>query len=64
MSSTNPTETSPFFSDFSETGTGELYLDLVMHDLRQLYSEIEIKVADPVAKFQETVRFGWDLDLG
>ena len=25
-------------------GTGELYLDCVMHDLRKLYSEIEIKV--------------------
>ena len=29
-------------------GTGELYLDCVMHDLRKLYSEIDIKVADPV----------------
>ncbi len=25
-------------------GTGELYLDCVMHDLRKLYSEIDIKV--------------------
>jgi 116 kDa U5 small nuclear ribonucleoprotein component len=25
-------------------GTGELYLDCVMHDLRLMYSEIEIKV--------------------
>ena len=30
-------------------GTGELYLDCVMHDLRKLYSEIDIKVADPVS---------------
>jgi len=36
-------------------GTGELYLDCVMHDLRKLYSEIEIKVSDPVTKFCETV---------
>ncbi|KAJ3383722.1 U5 small nuclear ribonucleoprotein component, partial [Lobulomyces angularis] len=36
-------------------GTGELYLDCVLHDLRRLYSEIEIKVADPVVKFCETV---------
>ena len=36
-------------------GTGELYLDCVMHDLRKLYSEIEIKVSDPVTTFCETV---------
>nr|GAT59805.1 predicted protein [Mycena chlorophos] len=36
-------------------GTGELYLDSVMHDLRKLFSEIEIKVSDPVTKFSETV---------
>ncbi|KAH7886236.1 Calreticulin family-domain-containing protein [Phlebopus sp. FC_14] len=36
-------------------GTGELYLDCVMHDLRKLFSEIEIKVSDPVTKFSETV---------
>ena len=36
-------------------GTGELYLDCVMHDLRRLFSEIEIKVSDPVTKFSETV---------
>ncbi|KAI8847873.1 P-loop containing nucleoside triphosphate hydrolase protein [Chytridium lagenaria] len=32
-----------------------LYLDCVLHDLRKLYSEIEIKVADPVVTFRETV---------
>lgn len=37
-------------------GTGEMYLDCVLHDLRTMYSEIEIKVADPVATFCETVR--------
>jgi len=36
-------------------GTGELYLDCVMHDLRRMYSEIDIKVADPVVSFCETV---------
>ena len=36
-------------------GTGELYLDSVMKDLRELYSDVEIKVADPVVSFCETV---------
>jgi 116 kDa U5 small nuclear ribonucleoprotein component len=36
-------------------GTGELYLDCIMHDLRHLYSDIEVKVADPVVAFSETV---------
>eukprot|EP00457_Paulinella_chromatophora_P001315 gb/GEZN01001317.1/.p1 GENE.gb/GEZN01001317.1/~~gb/GEZN01001317.1/.p1 ORF type:complete len:993 (-),score=150.91 gb/GEZN01001317.1/:162-3002(-) len=36
-------------------GTGELYLDCILHDLRNMYSEIELKVADPVVKFSETV---------
>ncbi|KAJ1548336.1 hypothetical protein HK405_003625, partial [Cladochytrium tenue] len=36
-------------------GTGELFLDCVLHDLRRLYAEIEIKVSDPVVKFSETV---------
>eukprot|EP00960_Hanusia_phi_P072760 767870-Hanusia_phi.AAC.6 len=36
-------------------GTGELYLDCVMHDLRFMYSEIEIKTADPSVSFCETV---------
>lgn len=36
-------------------GTGELYLDCIMHDLRKLFSEVEIKVSDPVTKFAETV---------
>lgn len=36
-------------------GTGELYLDCAMHDLRRMYSEIDIKVADPVVSFAETV---------
>ncbi len=36
-------------------GTGELYLDCIMHDLRKLFSEIEIKVSDPTVKFCETI---------
>ena len=36
-------------------GTGELYLDCVLHDLREMYSNIEVKVADPVVSFVETV---------
>ena len=36
-------------------GTGELYLDCIMHDLRRVFSEIEIKVSDPVTRFCETV---------
>lgn len=36
-------------------GTGELYLDCVLHDLRHVYSDMEIKVADPVVSFRETV---------
>lgn len=36
-------------------GTGELYMDSVMHDMRKVFSEIDIKVADPVVTFCETV---------
>lgn len=36
-------------------GTGEIYLDCILHDLRRMYSEIEVKVADPVVTFTETV---------
>mmetsp|Transcript_18041 Transcript_18041/g.34206 ORF Transcript_18041/g.34206 Transcript_18041/m.34206 type:complete len:985 (-) Transcript_18041:241-3195(-) len=36
-------------------GTGELQLDCVLHDLRKMYGELEIRVADPVATFCETV---------
>ncbi|OQR98149.1 U5 small nuclear ribonucleoprotein component [Achlya hypogyna] len=35
--------------------TGELAADCILHDLRKMYSEIEIKVADPVTSFCETV---------
>ncbi len=36
-------------------GTGEMYLDCIMHDLRSMYAEIEIRISDPVVKFCETV---------
>ncbi|CAA0404734.1 unnamed protein product [Arabidopsis thaliana] len=36
-------------------GTGELYLDSIIKDLRELYSEVQVKVADPVVSFCETV---------
>ena len=36
-------------------GTGEIYLDSIMKDLRELYSEVEVKVADPVVSFCETM---------
>ena len=36
-------------------GTGELYLDCVMYDLREVYSDTEVKVADPIVAFRETV---------
>lgn len=35
-------------------GTGELYMDCVLHDLRRLYADMEIKVSDPVTRFCET----------
>uniref|UniRef100_A0A061R8M5 SNU114 homolog n=1 Tax=Tetraselmis sp. GSL018 TaxID=582737 RepID=A0A061R8M5_9CHLO len=36
-------------------GTGEMYLDSVMKDLRELYADVEVKVCDPVVSFCETV---------
>lgn len=36
-------------------GTGELFMDCVLHDLRRLYADMEIKVSDPVTRFCETV---------
>ena len=36
-------------------GTGEMYMDCVLHDLRNLYAEMDIKVSDPVTRFCETV---------
>ena len=36
-------------------GTGELYMDSILSDLRTQYSEIEIKVSEPFVSFSETV---------
>jgi len=36
-------------------GTGELYLDCVLYDLRKVFTEMEVKVSDPVVTFCETV---------
>lgn len=36
-------------------GTGELYMDCLLHDLRCLFSDIEVKVADPTVALCETV---------
>ena len=36
-------------------GTGELHLDCMLRDLRELYAGIEIKVSDPFVCFAETV---------
>jgi U5 small nuclear ribonucleoprotein component len=37
-------------------GTGELFIDCVMHDLRHVYTGggMEVKVSDPVVSFCET----------
>lgn len=35
-------------------GTGEMYMDCVLHDLRTVYANMHVKVSDPVAKFAET----------
>ena len=36
-------------------GTGELYMDCVLHDLRHVYADVEVKVADPSVSLRETV---------
>jgi U5 small nuclear ribonucleoprotein component len=36
-------------------GTGELYMDCMMHDLRHVFSDIEVRVSDPIVGFRETV---------
>lgn len=35
-------------------GSGELYMDCVLYDLRILYADMAIKVSDPVVRFSET----------
>ena len=36
-------------------GTGEVAMDCMLADLRKMYSDMEVKVADPVVTFTETV---------
>lgn len=36
-------------------GTGEMYMDSVLYDLREVYADMQIKVSDPVTRFCETV---------
>lgn len=36
-------------------GSGELYMDFVLRDLREAYTKVDIKVSDPVVPFAETV---------
>jgi len=35
-------------------GSGELMIDCVLYELRKLYGELEVKVADPVVALPET----------
>ena len=41
--------------EHSVMGTGELYLDSLMRDVREVYSDAEVKVADPIITMCETV---------
>lgn len=36
-------------------GTGELYMDCMLHDLRHVFADVEVKVADPSVALRETV---------
>lgn len=36
-------------------GSGELYMDCVLRDLREAYDKVEVKVSDPLVPFAETV---------
>eukprot|EP00924_Labyrinthula_sp_SR-Ha-C_P002490 snap_masked-scaffold_16-processed-gene-6.82-mRNA-1 protein AED:0.04 eAED:0.07 QI:0/0/0/1/1/1/2/0/1007 len=36
-------------------GTGELFLDTVLKDLREIFAQVEVKVSDPSVSFRETV---------
>lgn len=40
--------------EHSILGYGELYMDCLLHDLRILYGGIDIKVSDPMVRFNET----------
>lgn len=36
-------------------GNGEMHLDCILHDIRLLYSDIEVRISDPSVTFSETV---------
>jgi 116 kDa U5 small nuclear ribonucleoprotein component len=36
-------------------GTDELYMDCMLHDLRQVYADVEVKVADQLVVLRGTV---------
>lgn len=36
-------------------GSGEMYMDCVLRDLREAFDKVEVKVSDPVVPFAETV---------
>lgn len=36
------------------TGSGEMYMDCVLHDLREVFTKVEIRVSDPSTTFSET----------
>lgn len=36
-------------------GTGELHIDCMMHDLRLVYGQLEVRISDPSVCFRETV---------
>ena len=42
--------------EYTLNGTGELQLDCAMYDLRHVYSNIDIKVSNPMVHFTETVQ--------
>lgn len=36
-------------------GTGEMHLESVLYDIRNLYSDIEVRISDPCVTLCETV---------
>ena len=42
--------------EYTLNGTGELQLDCAMYDLRHVYSNIDIRVSNPMVHFTETVQ--------
>lgn len=36
-------------------GNGEMHLDCILHDIRQVYSDVECRISDPTVVFSETV---------